>query len=174
MLSYLYELPFGPRKPFLAKAAGFLGKLAGGWQVNGINTFSSGFPFTVSAAPVHGTGAGVPQRANRLGDGRLPKSQRTVERYFDTSAFAQPPTGAQGNSGRNVLVGPGVNNWDFSIVKNNRISDKVMLQFRAEFFNLFNHPQFAQPVADVSSGAFGQIERAADGRDIQFGVKLIW
>lgn len=71
-------------------------------------------------------------------------------------------------------MGPGINNWDFSIIKNNRISEKVMLQFRAESLNIFNHPQFAEPGADVSSAAFGQIGRAADGRDIQFGLKLIW
>ncbi|HKC84788.1 MAG TPA: carboxypeptidase regulatory-like domain-containing protein, partial [Blastocatellia bacterium] len=169
--SYGYELPFGPGKKFL-DVKGAAGFLTGGWNIQGILSLSSGFPFSVTAASVHNTGSFIPQYANRVGDGKL--ENPTPNQWFDVNAFTQPAVGTQGNSPRNVLDGPGYKNFDFSLTKNNRLTERVNLQFRAEFFNIANHPNFGLPNGNISSPARGTITSVADGRDIQLGLKLIW
>jgi hypothetical protein len=148
------------------------GFLTGGWNVLGILSLASGFPFSVTANSVHNTGSFVPQYANRIGDGKL--ENPTPDLWFDLSAFAQPTVGVQGNAARNALDGPGYKNFDFSVTKNNRLTERVNLQFRAEFFNIANHPNFGLPNGNISSPARGTITSVADGRDIQLGLKLIW
>ncbi|HKX29231.1 MAG TPA: TonB-dependent receptor, partial [Blastocatellia bacterium] len=167
-----YELPFGKGKRFLGGARGVGGFLTSGWTVQGVLSLLSGPPFSVTAASKHNSGSFVPQYANRLGNGRL--DNPTPTRWFDVTAFAETALGAQGNAARNLLDGPSFKNFDFSVTKNNRLTERVNLQFRAEFFNLANHPNFGLPNGNISSGSRGQISSAADGRDIQLGVKLIW
>jgi hypothetical protein len=94
---------------------------------------------------------------------------------FSTAALAQAlanGTPRFGNAGRNILIGPGIQQWDVSVIKRNPISEKVNLEFRAEFFNIFNHPNFGTPGATIATSAFGQLTSAASPRDIQFGLKL--
>jgi Carboxypeptidase regulatory-like domain len=170
--SFGWELPFGPGKSHWADAKGVGGFLAGGWSVQGIVSLLSGFPFTISAAGVHNTGSFVPQLADRLGDGKL--DDPTPNLWFDVNAFTTPPLGMQGNAGRNILDGPGVNAFDLSLIKNNTLTERLRLQFRAEFFNIFNHANFGAPNSNISNAARGTITAAQDGRDIQFGLKLIW
>lgn len=169
--SFGYELPFGPGKRFL-DVKGVGGFLTGGWNILGILSLSSGFPFSVTAASVNNTGSFIPQYANRIGDGKL--ENPTPNQWFDVSAFTQPAVGTQGNAARNILDGPGYKNFDLSLTKNNRLTERVNLQFRAEFFNIANHPNFGLPNGNISSSARGTITSVADGRDIQLGLKLIW
>jgi Carboxypeptidase regulatory-like domain/TonB dependent receptor-like, beta-barrel/TonB-dependent Receptor Plug Domain len=169
--SFGYELPFGPGKRLL-DVKGVAGFLTGGWNIQGIMSLTSGFPFSVTAANVHNTGSFIPQYANRVGDGKL--ENPTPTRWFDLSAFTQPALGTQGNAPRNVLDGPSYKNFDFSVTKNNRLTERVNLQFRAEFFNIANHPNFGLPNGNISNVARGTIISVADGRDIQLGLKLIW
>lgn len=171
--SYTYELPFGPGRAFFNSTHGVARFLAAGWQVNGIVSMQTGFPLTVTAADTSGAGAFTVLRADRLADGNLPGDQRTIERYFDTSAFAAPVPGKFGTSGRNVLIGPGINNWNFSILKNIPIRETMNLQFRSEFFNLWNHTQFFAPGTSVSAPlSFGRISSARSPRNIQLALKL--
>src|SRR5262245_35923435 len=170
--SFGYELPFGPGKRLLGDVKGVGGFLARGWNIQGILSFTSGFPFSVTAANVHNTGSFIPQYANRLANGKL--ENPTPNLWFDVNAFAQPAVGTQGNAARNILDGPGYRNFDFSVTKNNRLTERVNLQFRAEFFNLANHPNFGLPNGNISASARGTITSVADGRDIQLGLKLIW
>jgi hypothetical protein len=170
--SFGYELPFGQGKPYLASAAGPARFLVSGWKLQGIVTFLSGFPFHPTAALVHNTGSFVPQIADRIGQGKL--QNPTPNLWFDVNAFRVPAIGTQGSSGRNILDGPGTKAFDFSVAKDNRLTEKVRVQFRAEFFNLPNHANFGLPNDNISSGARGTITSAADGRDIQFGLKLTW
>jgi hypothetical protein len=77
-----------------------------------------------------------------------------------------------GTAGRNILFGPGLDQWDVSFIKRNRISERFSLEFRAQFFNVFNHPSFGRPAATTDSTGFGQITSAGTPRDVQFGLKL--
>jgi hypothetical protein len=104
----------------------------------------------------------------------LPPDQRSVQRWFNTAAFAVAPLGTFGNAGRNIVTGPGTNNWDFSLFKNTRVKEEATLEFRAEFFNIFNHAQFLLPVADPTNQAFGRITSVRAAREIQFGLKFIF
>ena len=101
-----------------------------------------------------------------------------VDRWFDTSAFT--PVARFGSLGRNVVIGPAFNNTDFSITKNTRLGERLRLQFRAEFFDLFNHANFGQPGNIVGTPAFGRITNTrfptgetGSSRQIQFALKLI-
>jgi len=105
----------------------------------------------------------------------LPSGERTRQRYFDPDAFARPPAGAFGNSGRNIVRGGGMNNWDISIFKNfEQIFGKeaTNLQFRAEFYNAFNHTQWNGYLTSFGAVGFGSANSARDARSIQFGLKL--
>jgi len=176
VLSYLYQMPFGRGQEYLNAIGRVANALIGGWQLNGIVAFASGNPFTVLTGQDRSLTGVNAQYANLVGpnNGNLPPSQRTVERWFNTAAFELAPLGTFGNSGRNIVIGPGTNNFDFSLLKNIRITETKTLQFRAEFFNAFNHPQFLLPVADPTSAAFGQILAARPAREIQFGLKFVF
>ena len=185
--SALYELPFGPGKRFL-RTHGIAGQLFGGWQVNGILTLRKGFPTDLrfpQNPPVFNT-ANRPDRV--LGQPVLVPNPG-FDQYFNPAAFAPPPKvpdvrGALlqtfGNAGRSILRGPGSRNVDLSMFKEFRTSEKTMLQFRAEAFNLSNTPTFTLPTAvsaalTVTNSAFGKLTGSQTvGRQIQFGLKFLW
>jgi hypothetical protein len=181
-ISGRYELPFGPGKRFLKGTHGVGSKIVSGWQLNEIVTLLSGFPFT----PVIGS--------NRSGDGDTRNPDRpslnpsftgpivtgNVNQWFNPNAFSLPAAGTYGNLGRGVFTGPGLAEMDASLFKNTAISEHTSLQFRAEFFNVINHPNLGPPNATVfSSGAAnasaGLITTLATSpRQIQFGLKLMF
>ena len=122
--------------------------------------------------PEHFDGFGANDRPNVVGNPEL--SQQTPEQWFNTAAFAFPPAGNFGNAGRNILDGPGYQNVNASLVKNTALTETMSLQFRAEVFNLFNHPNFNLPDNFLGSPTFGRISSARDPRHIQFGLKLLF
>ncbi len=146
-ISARYELPFGHGKSFLKDAQGIEEKLLGGWQVNTITTLLSGFPFT----PVIGS--------NRSGDGDTRNPDRPslnpsfsgpvvlgqAGQWYNPNAFSLPAFGTYGNLGRGVYSGPGLADLDVSLFKTTALSERTGLQFRAEFFNVLNHPNAGQP-----------------------------
>ena len=175
-ISPIWELPFGSGKQFLNRA-GVVNALAGGWEFAGILTFQVGLPYTVySPEDFSNTGSASP-RPDRICNGAGPQ---TVAEWFNTSCFSIDAlsqalangTPRFGNAGHNILFGPGINQWDVSFIKRNRISERFSLEFRAQFFNVFNHPSFGLPAATVGTGDYGQITGAGTPRDIQFGLKL--
>lgn len=178
-VSYSYDLPFGKGRRYFADD-GWVSSLLSGWQSYGILTFQSGRPFTVallSDIDNSGTGRsilgfGANDRPNVVGNPNL--SNRSPESWFNTSAFAFPVPGTFGNAGRNILDGPGYQNVNVSLLKNTNLSEEINLQLRAEFFNLFNHPNFNLPDNFLGSPTFGRITSARDPRHIQFGVKLLF
>jgi hypothetical protein len=106
-----------------------------------------------------------------LCDGRL--DNHSINQFFSTECFKDPPLGELGNASRTPLYGPGFVNTDFSAIKHFRLTEATNLDFRAEFFNLFNHPQFFTPGQDVDSSDFGIITRTVNNpRLIQFALKL--
>ncbi len=181
--SLIYQLPFGKGKQFGSDWSGPANALLGNWEVDVIEHAISGFPIdVVTAAGGSNSGVGFSNngndfiRPNRVCNGRL--SNWTVTQFFDESCFALPPVGELGNSNRAPLFGPGLVNTDFSAVKNFPISfrEGMSLQFRAEFFNLWNHPQFLAPGAGVvnidAAGANGITGTVNNPRLIQFALKL--
>ena len=144
-----------------------------GWQVCGIVQYQSGFPFTptMGAPDPANVGGTYARRPNRIASGEI--QDWTVERYFDLTAFTVPAQYTIGNSGRNILRGPGIANWDLSMFKNVAFGEQYRLQFRWEMFNAFNTPQFLNPntTTDVG-GPGGRITSARDPRLMQVALKL--
>ena len=149
-----YQLPF--------TASNKLKPLAEGWQLNAILNYSDGLPFSVSSA--NGVGDGLTPRAQLVsgsGNGSLPSNKRTLSEWFNTASFVSIPlkgplaNGEWGDSGRNILQGPGTKDSDFSVFKNIHLSESKTLQLRSEFFNLFNTPQFNNPSATAPMPAAG-------------------
>jgi Carboxypeptidase regulatory-like domain len=178
-LSWTYELPFGNGKPFLGQAKGPLQWAVGGWQLNSIDSFQSGTPFTVTMLQnTLNVGSGV-QWPNRLASGHL--TNPTINLWFDPTAFAAPGAYNFGNAGRNQLYGPGTTQVDLSLFKSVWFSAERTrrLQFRAEVFNIFNTPQFNNPNAQIGFAGVGQITSAGNpplfqrtSREIQLALKL--
>ncbi|MPY90630.1 MAG: hypothetical protein GEU99_22255 [Luteitalea sp.] len=169
--SLVYELPFGPGQAFGGGATGPLAHLIGGWRMASIATLRSGYPFTVFALgdPADVGSGGI--RANLVGDPTI--ADPTIERFFDTDAFANP-VGDFGDLGRNTMIGPSFKNVDLSIIKSVSLGATRQLEFRAEFFNLFNHTNFGIPSNVVDSATFGELTSASSARDIQLGLKFIF
>ena len=112
---------------------------------------------------------------NRLRDGSLPGDQRTPDRWFDTSAFELPPLNTYGNAGANILDADGLINQDIALIKNfalRPLGEGARVQFRAELFNAFNHPNFRGPSSNVQASTFGRVSSTLDARIIQFALKL--
>jgi hypothetical protein len=148
--------------------------ILGGWQVNGIYTARTGSPFTVTQsgdAPNVGDGSGRPDLIGKAND----TTNRSIDRFFNTDAFGVADRFRWGTAGRNVVIGPGINNWDFSLFKNFQIDESRKAQFRAEFFNGFNRAEFAAPGATIGTAQFGRISGTTrDPRDIQLSLKFLW
>ena len=179
VFSYLYELPFGQGKAVLGNAGGVLDAVVGGWQFGGITSFSTGNFFTIIDDNGSFANSDGQQRPDQIGN--VNAKPCVAGTFFNTCAFADPPLGSFGNVGRNSVQGPGYQTWDFSLFKNFRISERARLEFRAEFFNVFNHPnlQFAKsgPQNSINTTTFGTPEfgfltAARDPRQIQFALKL--
>ncbi|HEY6401200.1 MAG TPA: carboxypeptidase regulatory-like domain-containing protein [Blastocatellia bacterium] len=179
--SLVYELPIGRGKKFGGKLPKAVDLVIGGWQINAIATFQRGFPLTISAADLGGLNDTFnTNRADLVGTPRLTK---TIDQWFDTSAFKQPAAGFLGASGRGILRLPGINNWDTGLFKNFAITEKVSFQFRFESFNAFNHTQWGPnalapaalaPVRNVADPNFGRIMSARDARINQLGAKIVF
>jgi hypothetical protein len=171
--SFVYNLPFGSGEKFAGDATGVKNAVVGGWQVNGIYTWQHGFPITIMAADLGGLNDTFgTNRANLVGDPNA--GDRTVNRWFNTAAFAQPAPGALGDLGRNTERGPGVNNLDLALFKNFTVTQGVRLQFRLESFNALNHTQFANVETNLSAPNFGVVTSARAARINQLGLKVIF
>lgn len=179
--TYSWDLPFGKGKNLL-NDGGWLTALASGWQTFGILTLQTGRPLTVALLPDLdqsntgrsnlGFNAGAGDRPNRTAAGSI--SDPGPDRWFDTRAFSLPARGTFGNAGRNILDGPGLATMNFSVLRNVNLRERADLQFRFEFFNLFNRANFDQPDNFFGSPTFGQILSAGAPRRVQFGVKLLF
>jgi hypothetical protein len=153
-VGYVYDLPFGKGKP-LSPSNRALQYIVSGWEASGIVTLQTGSPFTItSGRDVANVGSGG-QRPDRIASGKL--SNPTIYEWFDTSAFVMNAPYTFGNSGRNILYTDGLRLWDASLLRNFDITERARLQFRGEFFNVLNHPDFGTPVTTLTSGNFGMV-----------------
>ena len=155
------------------------GKIVSGWSFNSIVIWRGGFPFSVTSGVDNSfTGVGG-DRADFLGGtADLGNSGRThaamIAQWFDTSKFKVNALGTFGNSGRNILRGPRLFDTDFALLKNTKLTERFSVQFRAEFFNLFNNVNFGGPNTNVSSAQFGRVTGANDPRILQFALKTLF
>ena len=179
-----YELPFGRGKAFANGLNGGRNTLVSGWTLNSIVTLQDGFPFTpqLSFNPSNNGDTRNPVRPSRNPAFTGPVIPGSPNQYFNPDAFLVPPNGTYGNLGRDTFIGPGLATLDFSFLKDTKITEKLDLQFRAEFFNALNHANFNTPnlivftsAAGVPSPTAGLItSTSTTSRQIQFGLKLIW
>jgi len=179
-----YELPFGQGRAFVSGLGGWRNVLASGWALNSIVTLQDGFPFTpqLSFNPSNNGDTRNPVRPslNPAFSGKVILG--SPNQYFNPDAFIVPPNGTYGNVGRDTFIGPGLATFDFSLLKDTRITEKLGLQFRAEFFNILNHANFNTPnlitftsATGVPSPTAGVItSTSTTSRQIQFGLKFIW
>lgn len=184
IISYVLDLPFGKGKMFANSLSGVANGVVGGWGVDGITTFQRGFPLKISysgSTPLEAANLGVsnirpdviPGCDKKAGGGHLTE-------WFNTSCFAAPPDYGPGSEARvdANLRGPGINNFDFAVFKRTMIGEKMGIEFRTEFFNIFNHPYFSMPATGFGAGGFGVINSTIQGgaaspeRLIQFALKF--
>ena len=178
-LGFSYDIPLGKGHSVWADK-GWLTQFMSGWQTLGIVSLQSGRPFTVALLPEidnsntgrSSLGFGANDRPNIVGNPSI--GSPSPNRWFDTTAFTFPPYGSFGNSGRNILTGPGYQNVNLSLLKNIQFTETKSLQFRFEFFNFLNHPNFDLPDIFLGSPTFGSILSAQSPRHIQFGVKFMF
>ncbi|HUA17052.1 MAG TPA: carboxypeptidase regulatory-like domain-containing protein [Verrucomicrobiae bacterium] len=184
VMNAVYELPFGRGQAFGGSLEGWQGSLASGWSVNTIITAQAGFPFTpqLSYNPSNNGDTRNPVRPFVNPEFSGPVILGKPGQWFNPSAFLAPPpnSGFYGNLGRDTLTGPGLATWDFSVMKQTTLYERLGLQFRAEMFNLLNRANFNTPnlitftPSGVSGTAGAITSTSTTSRQIQFGLKLLW
>ena len=184
VINAIYSLPFGRGQAMANSLQGFSNGLVSGWSVNSVVTLQDGFPFTpqLSYNPSNNGDTRNPVRPFVNPDFHGPVILGKPSQWFDPNAFLQPPpnSGFYGNLGRDTLIGPGLATWDFSIVKNTALRERLSLQFRAEIFNLLNRVNFNTPnlIAFTPTGVSGTAGAisgtSTTARQVQFGLKLLW
>jgi hypothetical protein len=154
------------------------GLLLNGWEVSGVATLRSGFPYNLYTGTdnsLTGVGNDRPdqvQANSGLSGGRSTAAK--VAQYFNTAAFVPNQIGAFGAVGYNAMTGPGAFNIDAGLMKKFALTERYALQFRSEAFNLFNHPNFGNPDPTLNSPTYGQLNSASPGRILQFALKFMF
>lgn len=176
VLSGTYELPFGKGRKFAGGGNAAAEFLIGGWQINSIATFQSGLRFTPTMAASNLNNGGAYQLPNRVCEGSLPSDQRSISRWFDTGCFVAPPALTYGNSGLEILRGPGLSQVDLAMLKNFSLPfrEGMRVQFRAEAFNIANRANFRLPNFSIGVPAGGTITNTLTGfgRQVQLVLKV--
>jgi Carboxypeptidase regulatory-like domain/TonB-dependent Receptor Plug Domain len=179
VINYIAELPFGRGKARLN--SGFVGRVLEGWSWSGIATLQSGFPFEIFAPGIDSDATGATQRASFSTTPTIdPVLSRTTQTGPNVGLFTFPLFGGPGNVHRNSFYGPSYKNFDMVIAKNTKITERFTVEFRSEYYNVFNHPNFQQPDNFITDGAlFGQSsaevgrnDSTTGARQLQFGMKL--
>jgi hypothetical protein len=170
-LTFIWQLPKFTRWGVAGR------EILGDWQVNGLARYASGLPITVTSGVDTNLDGNNNDRPNLIADPALPTNRTRaalVARYFNPAAYQTAATGFDGTAGRGLVTGPGLVNWDFSLFRTFPIHENHRVQFRAEFFNLFNRPNFNLPVTVLSNPNVGTILSAGAGRVVQFGLKYVF
>jgi hypothetical protein len=179
VFNYVAELPFGRGKSHLSN--GFAGRVFEGWTWSGIGTFQSGFPFEIFESGVDSDATGATQRADySLSPTVVPVTMPITQTGPNDGRFTFPLFGGPGNVHRNTFYGPAYKNFDMVISKNTKLTERLRLEFRSEYYNIFNHPNFQQPDNFINDGStFGQSSAEVgrnDGttgaRQLQFAMKM--
>ncbi|HEU0141660.1 MAG TPA: carboxypeptidase-like regulatory domain-containing protein [Bryobacteraceae bacterium] len=182
----LYELPFGRGKTFGSSMPAVLNHIVGNWNMGGTYVWQTGLYFTPAYAGLDASNTNqFGGRPDRVRDGNLSKSERSLERWFDTGAFVAPPAGAgrYGNSGAYILEGPGISVFHFGVNKDIVLHERAKLKLEMASTNFLNHPNFANPVNTIGTSTYGSIlstggrasSSSGEGpRDFQFTARFIF
>jgi len=168
VVSYTYDLPFG------RKLHGAPKMLADGWQLIGIHSFTTGTPYTITASTDFSNTGGSARPDAVLGVYQTSPGGRNRQEWFNPAAFTNPASGQFGNVGRNTLIGPGAVGIDFSLFKNFPVDERMKIQFRAEAFNLINHPNFSGLSTTYDGSSPGLLTTAQASRQIQLALKFLF
>jgi hypothetical protein len=193
VISYVLDLPFGHAKPYASNLTGIANGLVSGWGVDGITTFQRGFPLKIGysgTTPLEAANLGVANIRpdvvagcdKKAGGGHVVAYPNSSALWFNTSCFVDPPDFGPGTEARvdSNLRGPGIANFDFAVFKRTNIGERVGIEFRTEFFNLFNHPYFGMPSENLGNGTFGEVTSTVAGgvaspeRLVQFALKFVF
>jgi hypothetical protein len=168
VLNYVWHLP--------SPASGALRHVLGGWESSGLWNWQSGFPLTITSNEDRALSGVGNDTADVIGKPSLTSGSKAdrILKWFTKEAFLPAATGTFGNSGRNILPGPNTFNIDLSAIKNFRFTERWRLQYRAEFFNAFNHTQLNNPGTGLGSATLGRITSARDPRIVQMALKLFF
>jgi hypothetical protein len=187
--SYIYQLPFGRGQKLAAGVNRAADLIIGGWETTGIATFQAGFPYSITATDLGGVQGSFFQRADKISGCNIHNNLTKTLQRINFDCFAQPALGVYGNTPRNWLRQPGINNWDMGIGKNFRIGERLQFKFNGDFFNAFNHHQYAIGTGaligsgngggtainnSITSTTAGQITAASASRIIQLSGKLVF
>ena len=173
VFSYYWELPF-------RKRSGFAGQMTNGWALSGITTYQTGFPIRITTLSdnelMYSFDFELPGEPDLVSPFHTMKPQSNGNYFFDPNSFSEANTfGRIGNSPRTICCGPSISNTDFAVLKTFTISENKHVDFRGEFFNIFNHTQFFNPDGNISDGPqFGQVTQAKDPRLMQFALKFFF
>ncbi len=170
--NYVYRLPFGKGGQYLTTIPVLKNAIAG-WEISGITEFQVGLPLSVSQSNATGGFTGT-QRPNQIAAAQLPKGQETLARWFNTDAFTVAAPYTSGNAPRFQFYGPGIENFDASLMRNVMLREKLRLQFRAEFYNLMNHPNFKNPNTTLGNVNYGKITSDNGARTTELALRLFW
>ena len=183
-INLVYALPFGHGKLYANNLGSFANGFVGGWSITSIIQAQSGFPFTpqLSYNPSNNGDTRNPVRPFINPDFTGSAISGSPTQWFNPAAFLQPPpnSGFYGNLGRDTLIGPDLFDWDFSAIKDTKVSERLNMQFRAELFNILNHTNFNTPnlivftPSGVSPTAGAITNTATTSRQVQFALKLLW
>ena len=176
VVSYDWEIP--------GKANGLRGKLTNGWSLSGITTLQAGFPIQLTSSAdtelMYSAFFQYPGLPDQIGPFQTAKPKnncynQVCNYYFNPNSFAFSQLGQIGDAPRTICCGPGINETDIAVLKNIPLTEQKYMEFRAEFFNIFNHSQFYNPDGNISDGSqFGQVTQAKDPRLVQFALKLFF
>ncbi|MBI4910655.1 MAG: TonB-dependent receptor [Acidobacteria bacterium] len=175
--SFLYDLPLGRGKRLLGSAGRVANTLFGGWQVNGIVTFSMGHVLTITTPNQSNSYNGASRPHSTGQSAKLPTSEQTIDRWFNTAVFLQPEPYTFGNLARTLpdVRADGNRNFDIGVLKHFNLTERFRLQFRSEFFNAFNSPSMGVPGTAFLGNGFGLTRGQSNSpREIQFGLKLLF
>jgi len=170
----VYELPFGHGKQFAANTSSAVNAIIGNWLINPIVSWRTGFPLSLYGASNSGTGS-PENRPDCIGPVTYPHNviPSVGMQWFGQSSFVQPAAGTFGNcSAQGPVIGPGYSDFDISMQKNFPITESIRIQFRTDFLNIFNHPNFAVPNDTCCTGTFGVVSATQDARQLQFALKF--
>jgi hypothetical protein len=187
--SYIYQLPVGRGKKFLGRSNRLVDEAVGGWQVQGITTFQTGFPYSIGATDTDGLLGSVFQRANFVSGCAIHSNLANKYQRLNPACFAQPAIGVYGDTKRNYLRQPGINNWDMGLSKSFLLTEQARFQFKFDTFNTFNHHQYDVNVGGLATGGsgggssidngvgdatFGEITSTSPARILQLSGKIIF